>query len=330
MSYISVATDIAKGGNFLSWSIRYLNGQNEYYYDAYDKVIALSPNPLTQTNSHNHLENHPVSLEHLHRSIDKVCTRKDLNLLYTHIIRDDEHLLDTEQTRLLYETVQQTAQSVCLLDNPPENILYDCSTNTRTTMTVVVNGNEERIRTPEQWKEWFIDQYFLKDKQSWSKKSLNNIWDEREFLSLNIRPFQKQTVKDLTNLQADFVFTTTELWTGFDNIVHTLLDCLQLGFDQKRYSSWLPIYKQWQEIHKQKLLFCRCFDEIVYNILHNKNMDLESLDLDIMQEAAIQHYMIFFEGLNFKTWQLEKFQNTTQLHSLLEPNIHEITTYNFA
>ena len=53
-------------------------------------------------------------------------------------------------------------------------------------------------------------------------------------------------------------------------------------------------------------------------------MDLESFELDIMQEAAIQRELIYKYNLNFKTWQLEKFQSTRQLHALLEPNIHSL------
>ena len=53
-------------------------------------------------------------------------------------------------------------------------------------------------------------------------------------------------------------------------------------------------------------------------------MDLEKFNLDLMQEAAIQRELIYNYSLNLKTWQLEKFTNTKQLHGLLEPNLHPI------
>ena len=53
-------------------------------------------------------------------------------------------------------------------------------------------------------------------------------------------------------------------------------------------------------------------------------MDLEKFNLDLMQEAAIQRELIYNYSLNLKTWQLEKFTNTKQLHNLLEPNLHPI------
>jgi hypothetical protein len=54
-------------------------------------------------------------------------------------------------------------------------------------------------------------------------------------------------------------------------------------------------------------------------------MDLTRFNLDLMQEACIQHHLIYNYNLNFKTWQLEKFSDTKQLHSLLELNTHQIT-----
>ena len=53
-------------------------------------------------------------------------------------------------------------------------------------------------------------------------------------------------------------------------------------------------------------------------------MDLTRLKLDIIQEAFIQHELIYKHNLNLKTWQLEKFTNTQQLHNLLETNTHPL------
>ena len=53
-------------------------------------------------------------------------------------------------------------------------------------------------------------------------------------------------------------------------------------------------------------------------------MDLTRFDLDVIQEAFIQRELIYKHNLNLKTFQLEKFINTQQLHNLLEPNIHPL------
>jgi len=58
-------------------------------------------------------------------------------------------------------------------------------------------------------------------------------------------------------------------------------------------------------------------------------MDLSRFELNLNQEASIQHVLIYKYDLNLKTWGLEKFPNNTKkLHELLEPNIHKITQYN--
>jgi hypothetical protein len=54
-------------------------------------------------------------------------------------------------------------------------------------------------------------------------------------------------------------------------------------------------------------------------------MDLNRFNLDIVQEAAIQHILLYKHSLSIKTWQLEKFNNTKQINALLEPNTyHEV------
>ena len=90
------------------------------------------------------------------------------------------------------------------------------------------------------------------------------------------------------------------------------------------YQKWLLIYNQWKNVHKQKLMFVWYFDTIINNILQGIDFDLIRFNLDITQEATIQHFLIYKHNLNFKTWQLIKFTNTRQLHELLEPNIHPL------
>ena len=66
---------------------------------------------------------------------------------------------------------------------------------------------------------------------------------------------------------------------------------------------------------------------IIESILKNNYIDLTKFNLDIVQEATIQHELLYKHNLNLKTWQLEKFMDSKQLHSLLEPNIyHKLNT----
>ena len=70
------------------------------------------------------------------------------------------------------------------------------------------------------------------------------------------------------------------------------------------------------------------FDEIMNAVLNGYTMDISSFNLDIMQEATIQHVLIYKYGLNLKTWELDVFPNNTKhIHELIEENIHPITPY---
>ena len=75
------------------------------------------------------------------------------------------------------------------------------------------------------------------------------------------------------------------------------------------------------------MLFVAYFDKIINYIIEGYELNLDKFNLDLVQEAAIQHELIYKHNLNLKTWQLTKFTNTRQLHNLLEPNIHPLTTY---
>jgi hypothetical protein len=63
-------------------------------------------------------------------------------------------------------------------------------------------------------------------------------------------------------------------------------------------------------------------DEIINLIIEGRPMDLKRFDLDVLQESVIQHFLLYKHNLNLKTFGLEKFENTLQLHNLLEPNVY--------
>jgi hypothetical protein len=103
-----------------------------------------------------------------------------------------------------------------------------------------------------------------------------------------------------------------------------LFDYLEIKIDNERIVYWNTVYLSWRKIHYNRLNFLWCFDKIINYILNDYYMDLTRLKLDIIQEAYIQHELIYKHNLNLKTWQLEKFTNTQQLHSLLELNTHPL------
>jgi hypothetical protein len=95
--------------------------------------------------------------------------------------------------------------------------------------------------------------------------------------------------------------------------------------DQNRFENWMSVYGVWKNNHTKRLNFVNNFEIIINNIINGVDMDLSRFEFDLIQEAAIQHQIMYKHNLNFKTWQLEKFINTKQLHNLLEPNIHDLS-----
>ena len=167
--------------------------------------------------------------------------------------------------------------------------------------------------------------FFKESKQTWDNSELKEIWDQREFLALNLQPFKVPRIQPLAaDISGYYLLDTFDLFTCFDVTVSKLLEFLELSLDSTRWNSWLQVYHQWQNLHKERLLFTWYYDIIVDAILAGHELDLTRFNLDIIQEAAIQHTLLYKHSLNLKTWQLTKFTNTRQLHNLLEPNTHTL------
>jgi hypothetical protein len=168
----------------------------------------------------------------------------------------------------------------------------------------------------------FIDAYFQHDKLNWN--SLSNTWTYREFLALNIRPYQKTSIMGGIDLTKEhYMLNCFDLFTNLDNIIDHLFMFLGVSIDTTRKETWLEIYRQWQRTHCDRMLFCNYFDQIIDSIVNNYYMDLTRFNLDILRESVIQHVLIYKHGLTLKSWGLDKFPTNTQdLHSLLEPNIY--------
>ena len=160
----------------------------------------------------------------------------------------------------------------------------------------------------------------------WNDLELTDVWDKREFIALNINNKNVLSINDIiTDYDNNFyTLNCMDLFNTFDTSVYKLFDYLELSIDLARFEKWLLVYNNWKKVHYSRLQFTWYFDTIIHNIINGKSMDLEKFNLDLMQEAAIQRALIYNYSLNLKTWQLEKFTNTKQLHNLLEPNLHPI------
>lgn len=318
---ITVLTDQAIGGTFLTWSLHFLAGHNVVYSAKEKSFVELTHDPVTDINAHNFLPNQIGTIDKLNEYTNCLINTvtDQFYTLYFHNFADCDGT-STGTTATAINSVKKLSNKIIYLSLDKKNSLYLWKYNTR----VLSRKNIKYQNFQEKHNAW-IEEYFSKEKQEWNKCSLTEVWDYREFLALNIDPYNFAKMSDVAEFEFEHYYIDSfDLYSHFDQLVNDLFDYLGIALDHSRKDQWLKVYQKWQQLHINRTQFVYYFDLIIDYIINDKYFDLERLELDIMQEAAIQHCIIHHHNLNFKTWQLEKFINTKQLHSLLEPNTHKI------
>jgi hypothetical protein len=312
---IAIITDQGIGGTFFTWSIYYLSGKTQYFSASSRSTIALPMQPLLDKNAHGFVANHPVNKQEFEEFFPLLVNTDEC--VYMHNFRGN--------TKEFIDRLCNSATKVIVISLHSDQMLYQCGYTPRAPNVPAWDSNK-RLVDPDDIYEDFTDHFFKESKQQWEKENLNEIWDKREFIALNFDPFDKDSILNyISNNLHRYTVNSLDLWLNFDQHIPDLFRYLDIALDQNRWLEWLPIYKLWQHKHTKRLQFAQNFESIVNGILLGHDVDLTKFDLDIQQEAAIQHQMIYKYNLNFKTWQLTKFTNTKQLHDLLEPNIHNLT-----
>jgi hypothetical protein len=215
-------------------------------------------------------------------------------------------------------------KKIIVLTNQKSNSLYEKSYRSRMHSqkswfdpTVFKIGDKEQFDN-------FIQYFFADSYQLWQQLGLTEIWDLREFLALNYTP-HTSSIAPLIDLGTEhYNLDCVEWFSTADSFILDLCNYLEIIPSPARLDHWYKTYQSWRKHHYQRLNFLWSHDKIVDYIVTGKYMDLQRFDLDIYQEATIQHALIHKHNLNLKTFKLEKFKNTQQLHDLLEPNIHDL------
>lgn len=312
---IAILTDPQIGGTFLTWTVYFLSGRSDYFSARQNKKIEVCNNPLSEKNAHNFLPNQP-------QNYDEFAT------IFYKTLEHDEHLYMHQfkhSTEHAVAEVCQHAEKIVILSLRPEHVLYQCGYTPRSKV-VPAWTSTQKLTDPDSIYEDFTDQFFKESKQVWAQAGLNNVWDKREFIALNFYPFKHSSILNYVDTDTSYhLIDASDAWTNLDQHIDELFSYLDLSVDQKRIEHWLSVYNVWKTYHIKKLNFVNSFELIMHNILNDIDMDLEIFDLDLVQEAAIQHVLIYKHNLNVKTWNLIKFTNTKQLHNLLEPNIHDLS-----
>lgn len=316
---IAVYTDPGIGGTFLTWTIYFLSGKEKYFSSKANTVLDLPDNPLTQSNAHNFISSHPVTLKDVQAALPLLeNVANTTECVYMHQCRT---LSDTKEC---VDLLNQLVSKTVVVELSHKHALYNCKYKPRAEWQPAFVNNRN-LFDPDDIYNDFVEHFFDDSNKVWEKAKLNDVWDKREFIALNFNPFKKYS--NISDFVAGdyFYIDAADLWTQFETSVTELFEYLELEIVAKRFNHWQNIYQQWRTVHRNRFRFVLYFDQIVQSIITGADFDLKRFDLDIRQEAAIQRELMYSHNLNLKTWQLLKFENTKQLHNLLEPNIHDLT-----
>lgn len=314
---IAILADPGVGGTFLTWSIYYLSGKT-HYFSAQHGILEVPQNPLTANNAHGFASNVIWNEADFENFFPKILNQPTTECIYIH------QFFKHVGTQDAVSTVCNHATKIVVLSLTEDQVLYNCKYTKRADAVPAHLTDCMLSDSNDVYNDFVL--YFYKDsKEQWDNKNLTNVWDKREFIALSFDPFVHNSILNYINPATTYhQIDTMDMWTNFDQSVTELFDYLGTELNQSRYQSWLPIYTHWKQQHTNRLRFMWYFKPIIDNILKGIDFDLTRFELDIQQEAAIQHELIYKHNLNFKTWELIKFTNTKQLHTLLEPNTHDL------
>jgi hypothetical protein len=155
-----------------------------------------------------------------------------------------------------------------------------------------------------------------------------SIWEHRNFLALHSRPFNTVSIRDSHNFSFEhYHINALDLFTTFSSTLHYLFDYLEIKIDNSRFDQWLDVYHSWQQIVNQRLTFSHYFDQIIINTLTGQPMNLLRFNLDLVQESALEHILLYQFRRNLRSENLINFTDTYELHKLLGTDVSEIQTY---
>lgn len=320
---IGILTDPGSGGTFLTWSIYYLSGRSHYFLVEKNSEVELTSNPVTVQNAHNFIPNQPNRLGNLDvlYQIGECFKKFKLNdeIVYMHnfVAGSDS------DTKTGIEYLSTLVDKIILVSSK-QYPLYHFKYKPR--MALLVENNA-LTTDPDKIYNFRNETYFASSSKLWQESQLTNIWDKREFMALNFDPTTVLSIEDHFDFAHDHFYLDAFELFNLKTFIKHVFEYLDLPITADRYQNWERVYAQWQQLHESRILFVAYFDTIINYILKGYDMDLSRFDLDLQQEAAIQRCLIYNHNLNFKTWQLEKFSNTKQLHNLLETNPHNLKEF---
>jgi hypothetical protein len=342
---VAFLTGANTGCTFLDWSVLYLSGQTEFYSFLDQDYIPLTSDPVTSANAHGHEKNHLCGTETNFREIEKfLSSHNGLLTLYPWPLNFSaaakHYDMDIKSLNLTEDVVAKFKEFTCqdfkklwlYLHDKQSKIIYVENYPDLSLAHVDLRNSKGGVKksslfTTEELDKEYQEVFYADSLKTWQDLGLNNIWDERERRALDFRQHLDFTQNQQSAIPFDLPhlrINTAELWTQGDWVIKQVMAFCELEMDHSRWDHWLSVYRHWQNIFQQKILFCYRLPTILKSIVNNWYYDIG--DLTFMQEVVIQHLLIYQHNLNLKTWELVKFpQNAQDLHKLLEANIHPVS-----
>lgn len=339
------------GCTFLEWSLHYLANQNFYFSVDSNSSIELVTNPLKsfgrdveKINAHSHQKNHPLGYDNLKYYIEKIHEKTkqsgneeflDMYSVYLgpkttlDIIEDlDYDIEDVSKNKQYMDNVKQSCYEdfeMCIDFLHKNNIPIIYVDNSKYHFFDIRHTEAftfSRNNTPKESKEIFNEYIntFFSNSIDYNSKP---IWDIREIVALDIRPYDEKFKKSLGFNLPYYHIDFRMWWADPMSSIIDIANFLEIKINNSRWEKWKDVCIQWKNNHKHYLEFYFSIDHIIDSIINGWYFKLPVLSFS--EEAIIQHILIYKHGLNLKTWELEKFPSNTQdLHKLLEHNIHDI------
>lgn len=344
MTRLVASTSTASlGCTFVDWSINFLSGQSHMFHAASNQWVPVVSDPLTANNAHAHKKNHPSGLAETITVIDQLqnvsadfCTFYPFSQHLDHAARSQNintdsmtadawqriKLAQAQDFGRMFDHMCDQGVKIIYVELNKNCLLYQRQSRAPHRLPFEDRPPDAAMASHEQVQQIFFQQ----DLDVWQQADLTHTWDIRERLALCMRPFEP--INEQINTHIDF--TRPHLWIDSQSLWHNglvvfkdIMHFADIAIDSHRWNAWQPVYAKWQAIQAQALEFVYRLPHIVDAVVNNWYYHIGPLTL--IQEAIVQHCLIYQHDLNIKTWNLDRFPvNAQDLHTLIEPNIHPI------
>lgn len=302
------------GSKFLIWSINYLSGQNDYFFERTQQKLELPESPLLNNTAHGMKANYVFTIPDFRNIIENRITS------------------GTELAILKY---QPRAASEVQYHEKNRDFHEFARSNKIKTVNTTCKGNQHLIgflRGTYEKKDWqsdleFVGQHckhywpdFFHKKEMFSD-NLETFHDIREAVAFNIRfdHFWQNYIPHnptLNLLQCQF----EDLVLQGDTVMERILDFLGMPIDHSRLTQWKVVHLQWQKKMQHYVMFCNDVELIASNIAQNRSMDLTPYKMDVLKEGLVLHLLMYKHDLNFQA-SIDKLpENTKDIGKFLHKN----------